>query len=140
MPPQEDLGGDSATQILRSCSSRHRPHREPPPFLHSGDSTRKFFLHCVISVGSTRYLLSGYRLPTQLGPVHRRKVPSSSCVLTIGSAGAGESRVESGAGVRLSWVLERDADAAARGVFDDLFGLAVEVVVPQTATGEVARG
>mgnify|MGYP006101148833 CR=1 FL=1 len=48
--------------------------------------------------------------------------------------------MKSGAGVRLSWVLERDADAAARGVFDDLFGLAVEVVVPQAATGEVARG
>ena len=42
--------------------------------------------------------------------------------------------------VRLGWVLEHDADAAARGVFDDLFGLAVEVVVPQAATGEVARG
>ena len=82
MPPQEDLGGDSATQILRSCSSRHRPHRERR-HLHSGDSTRNSFLHCVISVGSTRYPLSGYshsRLPIQLGPVHRRKVPSSSCV------------------------------------------------------------
>ena len=31
---------------------------------------------------------------------------------------------------------ERDADASARGVFDDLFGLAVEVVVQQAATRE----
>ena len=32
-------------------------------------------------------------------------------------------------------VLEGDADAAARGVFDDLFGLAVEEVHLQAATG-----
>ena len=32
-------------------------------------------------------------------------------------------------------VLEGDADAAARGVFDSLFGLGVEVVVLQAATG-----
>ena len=56
------------------------------------------------------------------------------------TADAGESRVWSRVRVRLGWVLEHDADAAARGVFDDLFGLAVEVVVPQAATGEVARG
>ena len=48
--------------------------------------------------------------------------------------------MESGAGAPSGWVLERDADAAARGVFDDLFGLAVEAIVPQAATGEVARG
>ena len=42
--------------------------------------------------------------------------------------------------MRLGWVLEHDADAAARGVFDDLFGLVVEVAVLQAATGEVARG
>ena len=42
--------------------------------------------------------------------------------------------------VRLGWVLEHDADAAARGVFDDLFGLVVEFVEPHAATGEVARG
>ena len=32
-------------------------------------------------------------------------------------------------------VLEGDADAAARGVFDGLFGLVVEVVAHQAATG-----
>ena len=32
-------------------------------------------------------------------------------------------------------MLEGDADAAARGVFDDLFGLAVEEVHLQAATG-----
>ena len=41
-------------------------------------------------------------------------------------ASHGWSRVR----VRLGWVLERDADAAARGVTDDLFGLVVEVVDP----------
>ena len=48
--------------------------------------------------------------------------------------------MESGAGAPSGWVLERDADAAARGVFDDLCGLVVEVAVLQAATGEVARG
>jgi hypothetical protein len=43
--------------------------------------------------------------------------------------------------VRLGWVLEPDSDAAARGgVKDDLFGPVVEVVDPQAAAGEVARG
>ena len=51
-------------------------------------------------------------------------------------ASQGWSRVR----VRPGWVLERDADAAARGVFDDLCGLVVEVAVLQAATGEVARG
>ena len=36
-------------------------------------------------------------------------------------------------------VLE-DADAAARGVFDGLFGLVVEEVVPQAATGRSHGG
>ena len=57
---------------------------------------------------------------------------------------AGESS-ESGVGTQGGGVahrgrlLEGDADAAARGVFDGLFGLVVEVVVPQAATqgGEV---
>ena len=52
--------------------------------------------------------------------------------------GAGESRVESGAGAPQAvrgCVLEFDADAAARGVSDGLFGLLVEVVVPQAARG-----
>jgi hypothetical protein len=46
--------------------------------------------------------------------------------------------VESGAGAPQAvggCVLEFDADAAARGVSDGLFGLLVEVVVPQAATG-----
>ena len=38
-------------------------------------------------------------------------------------------------------MLEQDSDAAARGgVTDDLFGRVVEVVDPQAAAGEVARG
>ena len=52
--------------------------------------------------------------------------------------GAGESRVESGAGAPQAvggCVLEFDADAAARGVSDGLFGLLNEEVVPQAATG-----
>jgi hypothetical protein len=47
--------------------------------------------------------------------------------------GAGESRVESGAGAAQAvrgFVLEFDADAAARGISDGLFGLLVEAVVP----------
>ena len=58
--------------------------------------------------------------------------------------GAGESRVEPGKmrvrqAVR-GCVLESDADAAARGVFNDLFGLVVEVVVLQAATGRSQGG
>ena len=52
--------------------------------------------------------------------------------------GAGESRVESGAGAPQAvggCVLEVYADAAARGVSDGLFGLLNEEVVPQAATG-----
>jgi hypothetical protein len=52
--------------------------------------------------------------------------------------GAGESRVESGAGAPQAvrgCVLECYADAAARGVSDVPFGLLVEAVVPQAATG-----
>jgi hypothetical protein len=55
MPPQKE----TVPQILRSRSSRHRPHRERR-HLHSGDSTRKFFLvHCVILVlvHGIRYLV-----------------------------------------------------------------------------------
>ena len=37
-------------------------------------------------------------------------------------------------------VLEGDADAAARGVFDGLFGLVAEAVALQAATGGGARG
>ena len=37
-------------------------------------------------------------------------------------------------------VLEGDAGAAARGVFDGLFGLVGEVVEPQAATGRSQRG
>ena len=37
-------------------------------------------------------------------------------------------------------MLECDADAAARGVFDDLFGLVEEVVVLQAATGRSHGG
>ena len=33
-------------------------------------------------------------------------------------------------------LLESDADAAARGVFDSLFGLVGEAVVPQTVSEE----
>ena len=40
--------------------------------------------------------------------------------------------------MRLGWVLEHDADAAARGVFDGLFGLVVEIVVLQAVT-EIGR-
>ena len=52
--------------------------------------------------------------------------------------GAGESRVESGAGAPQAvrgCVLEFDADAAARGISDGLLYLLVEAVVPQAATG-----
>ena len=38
------------------------------------------------------------------------------------------------------WVLEHDAEAASRGVFDDLFGLVVEVVVPQAVRRERSQG
>ena len=55
---------------------------------------------------------------------------------------ADESRVESGAGApggpRLLAI--EDADAAARGVFDGLFGLVAEEVVPQAATGRSHGG
>ena len=53
-------------------------------------------------------------------------------------ASHGWSRVRVRQAVR-GCVLESDAGAAARGVFDGLFGLVVEVVVPQAATqgGEV---
>ena len=65
--------------------------------------------------------------------------------------GAGESRVESGAGVCQAvrgCVLEDDADAAARGFFygifglaiEDIFGLAIEEVVLQAATGRSQGG
>ena len=60
-------------------------------------------------------------------------------------ATTGES-VESGVGTPGGGVahrgrlLEGDADAAARGVFDGLFGLVVELVVLQTVTGRVAGG
>ena len=37
-------------------------------------------------------------------------------------------------------LLEGDADAAARGVFDGLFGLVVEVVALQTVTGRSQGG
>ena len=37
-------------------------------------------------------------------------------------------------------MLERDAEAASRGVFDDLFGLVVEVVVPQAVRRERSQG
>ena len=37
-------------------------------------------------------------------------------------------------------VLDDDGDAAARDVFDDLFGLVVEVVVLQAATGRSQGG
>ena len=37
-------------------------------------------------------------------------------------------------------VLKGDADAAARGVFDRLFGLVVEGAVPQAATGRSQGG
>ena len=37
-------------------------------------------------------------------------------------------------------LLERNADAAARGVSEDLFGLFVEAVAPQAVTGRVAGG
>ena len=48
---------------------------------------------------------------------------------------------ESGGGVaHRGRLLEGDADAAARGVFDGLFGLVVELVVLQTVTGRVAGG
>ena len=36
--------------------------------------------------------------------------------------------------------LEGDADTAARGVFDDLFGLVVEAVVLQAVTGRSQGG
>jgi hypothetical protein len=52
--------------------------------------------------------------------------------------GAGESRVESGAGAPQAvrgCVLEFDADAAARGISDGLLYLLVEAVVPQAARG-----
>ena len=53
--------------------------------------------------------------------------------------GAGESRVESGAGAPQAvrgCVLEFDADAAARGISDGLFGLVADVrIVLQAATG-----
>jgi hypothetical protein len=57
--------------------------------------------------------------------------------------GAGESRVESGAGVCQAvrgCVLEDDADAAARGFFYGIFGLAIEEVVLQAATGRSQGG
>ena len=37
-------------------------------------------------------------------------------------------------------LLEGNADAAARGVSDGLFGLVAEAVVPQAVTGRVAGG
>ena len=56
--------------------------------------------------------------------------------------GADESRVEPGAGapVVCGCVLEGDANAAARGVFDGLFGLGTEVVALQAATGRSHGG
>ena len=56
--------------------------------------------------------------------------------------GADESRVEPGAGapVVCGCVLEGDANAAARGVFDGLFGLGTEEVALQAATGRSHGG
>ena len=51
----------------------------------------------------------------------------------------GWSRVRVRQAVR-GCVLEDDADAAARGVFDDLSGLVVEEVVRQAATGRSQGG
>ena len=53
--------------------------------------------------------------------------------------GADESRVRVRQAV-CGCVLEGDADAAARGIFDGLFGLVVEVVVLQAATGRSHGG
>ena len=50
------------------------------------------------------------------------------------SHGWSQARVRVRQAVR-GCVLEGDADAAARGVFDGLFGLGVEAVVLQAATG-----
>ena len=51
----------------------------------------------------------------------------------------GWSRVRVRQAVR-GCVLEGDANAAARGIFDGLHGLAVEVVVRQAATGRSQGG
>ena len=61
----------------------------------------------------------------------------------MGKSGvAGESGVGTpGGGVaHRGRLLEGDADAAARGVFDDLMGLVVEVVVLQAVTGRSQGG
>ena len=64
----------------------------------------------------------------------------------VGVAGeSGEAGVGTpGGGVahrgRLLEGVEGNADAAARGVSDGLFGLVAEAVVPQAVTGRVARG
>ena len=54
-------------------------------------------------------------------------------------ASHGWSRVQVRQAVR-GCVLEGDAGAAARGVFDGLFSLVVEVVVLQAATGRSQGG
>ena len=61
----------------------------------------------------------------------------------MGKSGvAGESGVGTpGGGVaHRGRLLEGDADAAARDVFDGLFGLVVEAVTPHAVTGRVAGG
>lgn len=66
----------------------------------------------------------------------------------VGDAGEAVVGVvgESGVGTRGGGVahrgrlLEGNADAAARGVSDGLFGLVAEAVVPQAVTGRVAGG
>ena len=61
----------------------------------------------------------------------------------MGKSGvAGESGVGTpGGGVaHCGRLLEGDADAAARDVFDGLFGLVVEAVTPHAVTGRVAGG
>ena len=61
----------------------------------------------------------------------------------MGKSGvAGESGVgTSGSGLaHRGRLLEVDADAAARDVFDGLFGLVVEAAVPHAVTGRVAGG
>ena len=53
---------------------------------------------------------------------------------------AGESGAPGGSMTHRDRLLEDDADAAARGVFDGLLGLVVEFVVPQAVTVRSHRG
>ena len=55
----------------------------------------------------------------------------------LGESGVGAPNGGVAHAVRL---LELDADAAARGIFDGLFGLVVEAVVLQAATGRSQGG